>query len=166
MKSTGEVMGIDLTYPAAVWKALVASGQKLPKNGRVYISVADEDKRSVVDLAKRLASIGFQIYATRGTSDVLRSKGIESTTVFRISEHGSPDALSLMRQGDVQLIINTPTEASGARRDGYMMRRLAVELEIPIFTTIQGARAAVMAMEHAVKKDITVNDLAFFHGHG
>jgi carbamoyl-phosphate synthase large subunit len=166
MKSTGEVMGIDLTYPAAVWKALVASGQKLPKAGKVYISVADEDKRSVVDLAKRLSSIGFQIYATRGTADVLRSKGIEPTVVFRISEHGSPDALSLMRQGDVQLIINTPTEASGARRDGYMMRRLAVELEIPIFTTIQGARAAVMAMEHAIKKDMTVNDLAFFHGHG
>jgi carbamoyl-phosphate synthase large subunit len=164
MKSTGEVMGIDLTYPAAVWKALVASGQKLPKTGKVYISVADEDKRSVVDLAKRLSSIGFQIYATRGTADVLRSKGIEPTSVFRISEHGSPDALSLMRQGDVQLIINTPTEASGARRDGYMMRRLAVELEIPIFTTIQGARAAVMAMEHAIKKDMTVNDLAFFHG--
>ncbi len=164
MKSTGEVMGIDLTYPAAVWKALVASGQKLPKTGRVYISVADEDKRTVVDLAKRLSSIGFQIYATRGTAEVLRSKGIEPTTVFRISEHGSPDALSLMRQGDVQLIINTPTEASGARRDGYMMRRLAVELEIPIFTTIQGARAAVMAMEHATKKDMTVNDLAFFHG--
>ncbi|MCJ7464900.1 MAG: carbamoyl-phosphate synthase large subunit [Thermoplasmata archaeon] len=166
MKSTGEVMGIDLTYPAAVWKALVASGQKLPKTGKVYISVADEDKRSVVDLAKRLSSIGFQIYATRGTADVLRSKGIEPTAVFRISEHGSPDALSLMRQGDVQLIINTPTEASGARRDGYMMRRLAVELEIPIFTTIQGARAAVMAMEHAIKKDMTVNDLAFFHGLG
>jgi carbamoyl-phosphate synthase large subunit len=71
-----------------------------------------------------------------------------------------------MRQGDVQLIINTPTEASGARRDGYMMRRLAVELEIPIFTTIQGARAAVMAMEHAVKNEMTVNDLAFFHGLG
>jgi len=166
MKSTGEVMGIDLTYPAAVWKALVASGQKLPKTGKVYISVADEDKRSVVDLARRLSSIGFQIYATRGTADILRSKGIEPTAVFRISEHGSPDALSLMRQGDVQLIINTPTEASGARRDGYMMRRLAVELEIPIFTTIQGARAAVMAMEHAIKKDMTVNDLAFFHGLG
>ena len=166
MKSTGEVMGIDLTYPAAVWKALVASGQRLPKNGKVYISVADEDKRSVVDLAMRLSSIGFHIYATRGTADVLRSRGIEPTAVFRISEHGSPDALSLMREGDVQLIINTPTEASGARRDGYMMRRLAVELEIPIFTTIQGARAAVMAMEHAIKNEMTVNDLAFFHGHG
>ena len=163
MKSTGEVMGIDTSYPAAVWKALVASGQKLPMKGKVYISVADVDKTAAVDLARRLSSIGFSIYATKGTADGLRSKNIEATSVHRISEHGSPDALSLMRQGNVQLVINTPTEASGARRDGYMMRRLAVELEIPIFTTIQGARAAVMAMEHAVKKEMTVNDLSFFH---
>jgi carbamoyl-phosphate synthase large subunit len=166
MKSTGEVMGIDVTYPAAVWKAFVASGQKLPKEGKVYISVADPDKHAVSELARRLISIGFDIYATKGTAELLKMKGIEATLVHRISEHGSPDALSLMREGDVQLVINTPTEASGARRDGYMMRRLAVELEIPFFTTIQGARAAVMAMEHAVKKDMTVNDLSFFHQYG
>ena len=166
MKSTGEVMGIDATYPAAVWKAFAASGQKLPKEGKVYISVADPDKHAVSELARRLVSIGFDIYATKGTAELLKMKGIEATLVHRISEHGSPDALSLMREGDVQLVINTPTEASGARRDGYMMRRLAVELEIPFFTTIQGARAAVMAMEHAVKNDMTVNDLSSFHRHG
>jgi carbamoyl-phosphate synthase large subunit len=163
MKSTGEVMGIDATYPAAVWKALVASGQRLPKRGNVFISVADMDKHTATILGRKLAVMGFGLYATRGTADVLRSNGIVATAVYRISEHGSPDALSLMRKGDVQLVINTPTEASGARRDGYMMRRLAVELEIPMFTTIQGARAAVMAMEHALKKDISVNDLASFY---
>jgi carbamoyl-phosphate synthase large subunit len=68
-----------------------------------------------------------------------------------------------MRKGLVNMVINTPTEASGARRDGYMMRRLAVELEIPMFTTIEGASAAVMAMEHAAKNDTSVNDLASFH---
>jgi len=163
MKSTGEVMGIDESYPAAVWKAFIASGQKLPRTGKIYISVADPDKHAVIELARRLVSIGFAVYATKGTAEILRTKGIEATLVHRISEHGSPDALSLMREGDVQLVINTPTEASGARRDGYMMRRLAVELEIPFFTTVQGARAAVMAMEHAAKKEITVNDLSFFH---
>ena len=163
MKSTGEVMGIDKTYPAAVWKALVASGQKLPRKGKVYISVSDPDKGTAAGLARRLHSLGFEIFATKGTANIMRSTGIDPTVVFRISEHGSPDALSLMRKGEVQLIINTPTEASGARRDGYMMRRLAVELEIPFFTTIQGASAAVMAMEHASKNDISVNDLAYFH---
>lgn len=163
MKSTGEVMGIDSTYPAAVWKALVASGQKLPREGKVYVSVADDDKHAAIELARRLKTIGFEIYATKGTADVLRSNGVDSTVVFRISEHGSPDALSLMREGRVQLIINTPTEASGARRDGYMMRRLAVELEIPFFTTMQGARAAVLAMEHVKKHELAVHDLGHFH---
>ena len=163
MKSTGEVMGIDATYPAAVWKALVASGQKLPQEGKVYISVADADKKAATEIAERLRKIGFDIFATKGTADVLKAEGVDSTIVFRISEHGSPDALSLMRQGEVQLVINTPTEASGARRDGYMMRRLAVELEIPFFTTVQGARAAVLAMEHAKKHDLEVHDLGFFH---
>mgnify|MGYP001765322025 CR=1 FL=1 len=163
MKSTGEVMGIDAEYPAAVWKALVASGQRLPREGKVFMSVRDEDKQAAARLGKRLKALGFGIYATKGTSDTLRSGGVETVPVFRISEHGSPDAISLMRHGDVQLIINTPTEASGARRDGYMMRRLAVELEIPFFTTVQGAKAAVMAMEHALKNEITVNDLSHFH---
>ena len=163
MKSTGEVMGIDSSYPAAVWKALVASGQKLPRDGKVYISVADSDKHHVIEMARRLKKIGFSIYATKGTADALKDKGVDSTIVFRISEHGTPDALSLMRKGDVQLVINTPTEASGARRDGYMMRRLAVELEIPFFTTIQGARAAVLAMEHAKNNELDVHDLTHFH---
>ncbi len=163
MKSTGEVMGIDGTYAAAVWKALVASGQRLPKKGNVYISVADADKQTAAKLAKRLRAVGMGVYATKGTADLLRSRGMDVTTVYRIGEKMVPDAFSLMRAGDVQLIINTPTEASGARRDGYMMRRLAVELEIPMFTTIQGASAAVIAMEYAVKKEMTVNELSHFH---
>jgi len=164
MKSTGEVMGIDDSYPAAVWKALVASGQRLPDKGNVYISVSDEDKETAVsEIASRLQRLGFGLYATKGTATHLRSKGLAVTTVYRISENTSPDALSLMRGGKVQMIVNTPTESSGARRDGYMMRRLAVELEIPMFTTIKGASAAVMGMEHAMTKAIQVNDLASFH---
>ncbi len=84
--------------------------------------------------------------------------------MYTISEQRSPDALALMRGGDVQLVINTPTETSGARRDGYMMRRLAVELEIPFFTTVKGASAAVMAMEHAAKNVISVEHLGSFSG--
>jgi len=164
MKSTGEVMGIDKSYPAAVWKALVASGQKLPTKGNVYISVAAEDKGDHVhDIARRLSRLGFGLFATKGTASYLRSTGLEVTTVYRISENISPDALSLMRGGSVQMIVNTPTESSGARRDGYMMRRLAVELEIPMLTTLNGASAAVLAMEHAMTQKMTVSDLASFH---
>jgi len=164
MKSTGEVMGIDESYPAAVWKALVAAGQKLPRTGKVYISVADEDKEIAARLSERLSVLGFKIFATKGTADSIRRLGVDVSTTYRISENRSPDALSLMRRGEVQLVINTPTEASGARRDGYMMRRLAVELEIPFFTTIKGASAAVMAMEYATKNPLQANDLAHFHG--
>ncbi len=163
MKSTGEVMGIDTSYSAAVYKALVAAGLRLPSEGNVYVSVADSDKEEASRLASRLSKMGFGIFATKGTAEVLKAKGVDATVVYRISDHGSPDALSLMRGGKVHLVINTPSEASGARRDGYMMRRLAVELEIPFFTTMQGARAAVMAMEGAVKKTLEVNDLSHFH---
>jgi carbamoyl-phosphate synthase large subunit len=163
MKSTGEVMGIDREYPAAVWKALTAAGQRLPKAGNVYVSVADQDKEVAAKLAARLARMGFGIYATKGTSAVIKDIGVEATTVYRISDQIGPDAIAVMRKGLVNMVINTPTEASGARRDGYMMRRLAVELEIPMFTTIEGASAAVMAMEHAAKNDTSVNDLASFH---
>ncbi len=164
MKSTGEVMGIDREYPAAVWKALAAAGQRLPSSGNVYVSVADRDKEVACGLATRLASMGFGIYATKGTATMLKARGVETTTVYRISEQVGPDAISVMRKGLVDMVINTPTESSGARRDGYMMRRLAVELEVPMFTTIEGASAAVMAMEHAAKNDTSVNDLATFHG--
>ena len=163
MKSTGEVMGIDKSYPSAVYKAFVASGLKLPNKGNVYVSVADADKADAYKLAKRLAGMGFGIFATKGTAEALRTKGLETTVVYRISDHGAPDALSLMRSGKVQMVVNTPSEASGARRDGYMMRRLAVELEIPFFTTMQGAAAAVMAMEGALRGEASVNDLSFFH---
>ena len=164
MKSTGEVMGIDASYPAAAWKALVASGQRLPTKGNVYVSVAKEDRDGQVqDVARRLSGLGFGLFATKGTAAYLRSAGLDVTTVYRISENMAPDALSLMRGGAIQMIVNTPTESSGARRDGYMMRRLAVELEIPMFTTLNGAGAAVLAMEHAMTKDISVSDLASFH---
>ncbi len=163
MKSTGEVMGIDREYPAAVWKALTAAGQRLPRSGNVYVSVADQDKEVAAGLAVRLAKMGFGIYATKGTAAVLKELGVVATTVYRISEKNAPDAIAVMRKGLVNMVINTPTEASGARRDGYMMRRLAVELEIPMFTTIKGASAAVTAMEYAAKNDTTVNDLSSFH---
>ncbi|MBU1157989.1 MAG: carbamoyl-phosphate synthase large subunit [Candidatus Thermoplasmatota archaeon] len=163
MKSTGEVMGIDSDYPAAVYKALAGAGQRMPKSGTVYVSVADSDKEDAIELAQRLRKLGFGIVATKGTASMLRSKGIDATTVYLISEKNSPDALSLMRKGLVQMIITTPTEASGARRDGYMMRRLAVELEIPMFTTIKGASAAVLAMEYVATRCLSVNDLSHFH---
>ena len=147
MKSTGEVMGIGPSLGRAYYKAMVAAGNPLPTEGAVYLTVRDEDKPAILPVAQRLARLGLRIYATRGTAQFLREKGVDATTVYRISENQSPDALGLMRRGEIRLVINTPTNSSGARRDGYMMRRLAVDLNIPFLTTIQAATAAALAIE-------------------
>ncbi len=147
MKSTGEVMGMDTTLGRAYYKAMMAAGNPLPTSGGVYLTIRDEDKPAILPVAARLAKLGLRLYATRGTAQFLREKGVDVTTVYRISENQSPDALGLMRRGEIQLVINTPTNSSGARRDGYMMRRLAVDLNIPFIPTIQAAVAAAQAIE-------------------
>jgi len=149
MKSTGEVMGIDRSLGRAYYKAMLAAGNRLPTEGAVYVTVRDEDKASILPVAVRLGRIGLRIYATRGTAQFLREHGVDATTVYRISENQAPDALGLMRRGEIRLVINTPTNSTGARRDGYMMRRLAVDLSIPFISTVQGAEAAVQAIEEA-----------------
>jgi carbamoyl-phosphate synthase large subunit len=156
MKSTGEVMGIDRTLGRAYYKAMVAAGNALPTEGAVYLTVRDEDKPAILPVAARLVNIGLRIYATRGTAQFLREHGVDATTVYRISENLSPDALGLMRRGEIRLVINTPTDSTGARRDGYMMRRLAVDLNIPFIATIQAAEAAVQAMEEARTGELQV----------
>ena len=156
MKSTGEVMGIDRSLGRAYYKAMVAAGNALPAEGAVYMTVRDEDKPAILPVAARLAKIGLRIYATRGTAQFLREHGVDAMTVYRISENLSPDALGLMRRGEIRLVINTPTNSTGARRDGYMMRRLAVDLNIPFIATIQAAEAAVEAIEEARSGDLDV----------
>ncbi|MGI5964962.1 MAG: carbamoyl-phosphate synthase large subunit [Candidatus Methanomethylophilaceae archaeon] len=163
MKSTGEVMGIDEDFYTACYKALIAAGNKLPMEGGVYITVNEQDKPRVVNAARGLAEMGFTIYATKGTSTYLREHGIETTTVFKLDEKMKPNAIGLMRSGKINLIINTPSMKSGARRDGYTMRRLAVELEIPFMTTVQGADIAVGAIRVGREKKTSVRSIKEFH---
>ena len=146
MKSTGEVMGIADGLAAAYHKALTAAGNALPSEGTVYMTVRDEDKPAMAAVARKLAAAGLSVCATRGTATFLREQGIDCSTVYRISEGQSPEALGLMRRGEIRLVINTPSSGSGARRDGYMMRRLAIDLGIPFITTVQGAEAAADAI--------------------
>ncbi len=163
MKSTGEVMGIDKNYGAAMYKAMISAGNKLPLQGGVYVTVSDADKEGILPMVKELHEMGFTIYATKGTSTYMRNNGVPVTTVYKVAENVSPDALGLMRRGEINLIINTPTYSSGSRRDGYMMRRLAVELEIPFLTTVHGAKATVCAIRRARQGDLHVRDIAFYH---
>ncbi len=150
MKSTGEVMGLGRTYAEAYWKGFTAAGMHLPREGAVYFTVRDEDKEPLLPIARKLRDLGFNIYATRGTQEFLRERGIHATRAYRISENMKPDALGLMRAGDVSFIVNTPRVSSGSVRDGAMMRRLAVEINIPLATTISGARAISEAIEFGI----------------
>ena len=146
MKSTGEVFGSDEIPAMAYLKARLATEVPVANGGGVYLTVRDEDKEAIVGLARDLVDLGYDLYATPGTADVIRAAELPVTTVYRIAEPQHPDALDIMREGRVQFIVNIPTVSGGAVRDGNMMRRLAVELNIPFVTTLRGARMEVAAM--------------------
>ncbi len=164
MKSTGEVMGIDPDLHMACLKALTAAGTVLPTEGGVYITVNDNDKHRAVPVAKSLANMGFKIYATKGTSQYLKKHGVENTFVFKNTENQEPNAESLMRSGRIGLIINTPREHSGAIRDGHTMRRLAMELEIPYITTMNGAEMSIGAIAVKRQGSVSVKSMQEYHG--
>ena len=147
MKSTGEVYGSDLRADVAYLKARLATEIPVAKGGGAYLTVRDEDKEELVPVARELESMGFAIYATPGTADVIRANEIDVQTVYRINDRLHPDALDLMRRGQVSFIVNVPTISGGAVRDGNMMRRLAVEMNIPFVTTMSGAVMEVAAIK-------------------
>jgi carbamoyl-phosphate synthase large subunit len=149
MRSTGEAMGIDRTFGGAFAKALIAAGQTLPVSGRVYISVSNRDKRSVVLIARAFADLGFEISASDGTAEVLRSNGLPVVVVPKIGEAGG-DVLSLIEEGGVDLIVNTPW-GRGARTDGYLIRRRALMHGVPCITTLAGSAAAVQGIEARIR---------------
>ena len=163
MKSTGEVMGIDRNLDLAYYKAMEAAGMRLPSQGAVYLSVRDEDKPKLLPLAKDLVECGFTLYATVGTAQYLREFGVPVETAWRIAEQRSPDALDLMRRGDIKLIFNTPSNTRGAKRDGAQMRRLAVELGIPFLTTVAACTAATNAIRAERMGTVETNDLKSYH---
>jgi carbamoyl-phosphate synthase large subunit len=149
MRSTGEVMGIDVDFPTAFAKSQAAAFGGLPTSGTAFISVADRDKRAITFPVKRLTELGFTILATEGTAAVLRRNGIESQVVRKASEgrrDGGPTIVDLITAGEVDLVVNTPS-GQGARADGYEIRTATVTADKPIVTTVQQLAAAVQAIE-------------------
>ena len=149
MKSTGEVMGIAADFPAAFGKAQAAAGVSLPQAGTVFISVTDTDKPAATQLAARFHDMGFRVLATAGTAQAISRMGVPVRAINKISE-GSPHVVDLIRSGEVDLVINTPT-GSGARSDGYEIRTAAVRQGIACITTMTGASAAARAV-HALRE--------------
>ena len=163
MKSTGEVMGIDNTFAAAFAKAqLGASANGLPTSGVVFVSMADRDKRSMIFPIKRLADLGFQIQATKGTAEVLRRHGVEAVAVRKASEgsgpNGEPTIVDEILDRKVDLVINTP-HGIGSRTDGYKIRTAAVLRGTPVITTSAAVAAVVQAIEVAITGNMSVNSL-------
>ena len=161
MKSTGEVMGVAENFPAAFGKAVAAAGQPLPTEGSVFLSVCDTDKSAATILAQRLHSLGFKIYATRGTATALTSLGIPVHVVNKVFQ-GEPNVVNLIESGEIVLVINTPM-GRGARTDGYEIRTTALRKGISSITTLAGASAAVSAIEAARRPCVQVHCLQDLH---
>jgi carbamoyl-phosphate synthase large subunit len=162
MKSTGEVMGIDSSFGLAFAKAQLGGGMRLPKGGRVFISVRDEDKPGVTSVAEKLHRVGFVIVATRGTAAYFAARGIPAEIVNKVQE-GSPHIADQIQNGEVVMVINTPTDAD-SHADSYLIRRSALDYQVPYFTTIAGADAAAEGIEYLSERDFDVKALQDYGG--
>jgi carbamoyl-phosphate synthase large subunit len=167
MKSTGEVMGVDSTFGTAFAKSQEAAYGALPTKGRVFISVANRDKRHLIFPAKRLADLGFEVLATAGTAEVLQRNGVPSTVVRKNSDgrgpDGEPTIVDRISAGEVDLIVNTPFGNSGPRLDGYEIRTAAVMRGVPCLTTVQALAAAVQGIEALRSGEMGVAPLQRHH---
>ncbi|BDU07342.1 carbamoyl-phosphate synthase large subunit [Nocardia cyriacigeorgica] len=166
MKSTGEVMGIDADFGTAFAKSQSAAYGSLPTEGTVFVSIANRDKRAMVFPVKRLNDLGFRILATEGTAEMLRRNGIPCERVRKHSEDGpadEPTIVEQIRDGEVDMVFNTPYGNSGPRVDGYEIRSAAVGVNIPCITTVQGAAAAVQGIEASINGGIGVRSLQELH---
>ena len=152
MRSTGEVMGIDESFALAFAKSQVAAGNDLPREGQVFISMASPHKTAMVEPARRVAAMGFQLVATSGTADVLREAGVEVETIKKLAQ-GRPNLLDFLANGDIQFIFNTPN-GKGARTDEGKIRAAAVAHGVPCVTTLPGCLAVVRALEAMVESPV------------
>ena len=162
MKSTGEVMGVDHDFRKAYVKSQLSAGSPLPTSGKVFLSVKNRDKRAVLQIAKRLAEMGFSLVATAGTGKLLQRQGMTVEMVYKVAESYRPNIVDLMKRGEIALVFNTPQDGR-ARKDSYLIRRTAVTQNIPYYTTVDGAQAAIGGIEALLKGEIAVRSLQEYH---
>jgi carbamoyl-phosphate synthase large subunit len=150
MKSTGEVMGVHEDFSVALYKALIAAGHVFPRNGTILATIADRDKEEAVPIFKGLADLGYKLIATAGTAQVLNEAGLDVERVNKVHE-GSPHIVDLIRQNEIQLVINTLTRGKNPERDGFQIRRAAVEHGVPCLTSLDIAWV-LMEVVYAIKE--------------
>jgi len=161
MRSTGEVMGVDYSYGLAFFKAELAADNALPLKGKVFMSIRDQDKPVLVQIARKMADAGLEIIATSGTVRYLSGKGFVVTEIKKVHD-GSPNVIDLMRKDDVGLVINTPTSKI-SYKDGRSIRRAAVDYAVPYITTIQAAMAAADAIEAMGRGELVIKSIGEYH---
>jgi carbamoyl-phosphate synthase large subunit len=164
MRSTGEVMGIDRDFALAFAKAQIGAGTRLPTDparGAAFISVRDEDKEPVLEVAKKLRDLGFRIVATHGTARFFRDRGVAADGVNKVLE-GRPHCVDALVNGEFSLVINT-TSAGQAIRDSFSIRRTALTKDVPYFTTVAAARAAALAIASLKRGQLDVRSLQEYH---
>lgn len=159
MKSTGEALGQDVTLEKALYKALLASGVKVPDRGNVLMTIADEDKEEALDIARRFYNCGYGIYATSGTAKYLNAHGIEVHDAIKINENADKNVLHLIRMGRVNLVINTMSQNKSVSKDGFLIRRTAAENNISCFTSLDTAKAMIRVVESLSFTTISMNEL-------
>jgi carbamoyl-phosphate synthase large subunit len=147
MKSTGEVMGVGDTFAEAFVKSQLAAGVRLPRSGKVFLSVRNEDKPKVIDIARDLVGLGFSLVATRGTAAALSAAGLTVKQVNKVME-GRPHIVDMVRNKEIALIINTVEEDRRSLRDSWSIRNAALQGRVTYYTTLSGARAACVGMRH------------------
>ncbi|MFR5601164.1 MAG: carbamoyl-phosphate synthase large subunit [Lachnospiraceae bacterium] len=160
MKSTGECLGIAKTFNEALYKAFQGAGIKLPKYKNMILSVKDEDKEEVVEIARRFQAVGYRLFATRGTAKVLNANGIKALSVRKL-EQESPNILDLVLGHEIDLIIDTPQQGAENSRDGFVIRRNAVETGVNVLTSLDTAAALVTSLENRAK-ELTLVDISEF----
>jgi carbamoyl-phosphate synthase large subunit len=146
MKSTGEVMGIDYTFEAALAKALLSSGLMLPPQGAVLFSIADRDKSEALPIIRKFANSGYKLYATEGTAVMIEAAGVSVKMISKKLSEGHPNVIDIISDGTVNGVVNTVTGGQIPLRDGFEIRRAAAGKRIPCFTSLDTARAAVEAL--------------------
>jgi carbamoyl-phosphate synthase large subunit len=162
MKSTGEVMGIDRDFRKAYVKSQLSAGSPLPTAGKVFLSVRNRDKRAALSIAKRLAEMGLSLVATAGTAKLLMRQGMTVELIHKVAEGHRPNIVDLMKRGEIALMFETP-EDGRARQDSSIIRRTAVAQNVPYYTTVDGAQAALGGIEALLKGEIAVRSLQEYH---
>ena len=160
MKSTGEVMGVGTTFAEAFVKSQLAASVKLPASGNVFISVKLQDRPGAVEVARTLSQLGFGLFATKGTGGAIADAGIPVTLVNKVNE-GRPNIVDLIKNGEIQMVINTVEEKRSAIQDSYYIRHAAQQARLTIYTTLAGARAASIGMQHMA--ELAVYDVQGLH---